>query len=280
MTASLKNPTLWPADVNTKPTAFLVASTGDLANWIGGCPYAASLICWSVTHSSPLLCSLPCKRWGCAFCGRRRIRDLALRTEAAQPNRFFTLTTNTRAFTSAREAFLHGGRKFADLTKLIRREVGPIDYLRVIEAHANGFPHWHVLARCPYIDQRDLSRWWAQLHHSPIVDIRNPKKIRSTYAYVVKYLGKQHYVPWTNRRIATSRHFFPPRPPNEHAGWKLNQKTRLKKLPEQVALRFAAGKVLTRLTDTAFLIEVTDAEADEFEFNGRLNGRYVEEFGV
>lgn len=277
MDASVQKPTLWPSEKQDRPAELLVGNKQDVGNWIAGCPHSASLLVWSDTHRALLLCALPCRRWGCNYCGRKKIARYAIRCEAAKPNRFLTLTTWSRAYPTPRAAFEHGSRQLPELMRRIRNQIGPIDYFRVVEPHANGYPHWHILARGPYIDQKLLSTWWAELHSSPIVDVRRPDKIRSTYAYVVKYLAKVKFVQWTTRRVSFSRHFFPPESNPPNAGWKIAQKYRLKKLPEQVATELLAGRTLVRLTETAFEIKSSADLEDDFVQKGWINGRHVTE---
>lgn len=263
------------AAVPDQTTTWLVGGSRNTADYIGGCPYATSLVSWSDTHWSLLLCTLPCRRWACGWCGPRKIRRLGIRCHAAEPNRFFTLTTWTKAHATPRNAFLTGSRKFPDLIKLIRKEFGPIEYLRILEAHKNGFPHWHVLARGPYLPQAWLSQVWNNLHQSPIVDVRRPEQIKNTYAYVVKYLCKCKQIAWTERRIAFSRKFFKTEPPAPNEGWKLISKKRFKTLPEKILDQHFQGRTIAQITPTAFLIEFRAGDDENWTHNNTIEGKLI-----
>lgn len=49
-------------------------------------------------------------------------------------------------------------------------------YIKVPENTKAGKQHLHVLFRGKYIDQVLISRWWDEIHHAKIVDIRAVKK--------------------------------------------------------------------------------------------------------
>lgn len=68
-------------------------------------------------------------------------------------------------------------------------------YIKVPELSKSGKQHLHVLFRGSYIEQALISRWWQELHHAKIVDIRkvkvagNRKRIAS---YMAKYMSKEN----------------------------------------------------------------------------------------
>lgn len=70
-------------------------------------------------------------------------------------------------------------------------------YIRVTENTDNGRQHLHMIFRGSYIEQKYLSYLWAQIHNSPVVDIR---AVRSRYRdkkrvanYLAKYMTKEVY---------------------------------------------------------------------------------------
>lgn len=172
------------------------------------CPNAQTLEAWSTGLNGRVIVALGCKQWGCPVCGAAKVRRLAHRVEAAKPTKFVTLTTWTRAYLGPRMAFEKGSRKIPKLIAKLRKRFGDIEYCKVLEQHKNGFPHWHFAWRSSYIPQRIISDLWDELHNSPIVHIKRVEKIKSVYGYMVKYLCKQHYVPWTDRRVSWSRGFW------------------------------------------------------------------------
>lgn len=100
---------------------------------------------------------------------------------------------------------------------MIRREYGEFEYLRVLELTKKGWPHFHFVARSGYIPQPWLSDRWDTLTGAPIVDVRKIEKTREAYWYVMKYLGKQHYCTFTERRVTMSKGFAPKRPEKRSA---------------------------------------------------------------
>lgn len=141
---------------------------------------------------------------------------MACRCEAAKPERFITLTVDPKRYTDPRAAYDHTRRKLADFSKLVKKKAGTFAYFRVLEVTKNGWPHYHLLARCPFIPQDWISRTWGGLTGATIVDVRRVEKNANVFKYVLKYLCKQTYIPWTTRRVSWSRDFFPP--PEDHTG--------------------------------------------------------------
>jgi len=68
-------------------------------------------------------------------------------------------------------------------------------YIKVPEASKNGKQHLHVLFRGSYIDQVLIGRWWQEIHHARIVDIRKVKAYRPRKllaSYMAKYMSKEN----------------------------------------------------------------------------------------
>jgi len=172
------------------------------------CPWATTVHAWSAALNCEILIAQECKRWGCNVCGRKRSTHLAKRVELAKPNRLITFTTWTLAYPTPREAYDGTRRALRQVVAKLRRRYTEFEYLRVLERHKNGYPHYHCVVRSPYIPQKELSELWAELTMSPIVDVRKIKQRDRVYYYVMKYLAKQSHIPWTNRRVAWSRNFF------------------------------------------------------------------------
>lgn len=73
-----------------------------------------------------------------------------------------------------------------------------VQYIRAIEAHADGYPHIHVILQFPtslrvndsrYFD-RELFKKWKQLWTSGVADYRPPNTKRQPVLYLVKYISK------------------------------------------------------------------------------------------
>lgn len=153
-----------------------------------------------------------CGRWTCPYCGTVKRAKLQARIREAQPNRFITLTTCGHETETPRQIFDWTRRQISELGKLIRRQGRTFEYLRCLEATKTGYPHYHLLVRSPYLDQRELSAHWCHFTRAYIVDIRSLTKDENAARYVMKYLTKQSAVPFTNRRLSWTRKFFPKEP--------------------------------------------------------------------
>lgn len=215
----------------------MLLSVDDHPRCFTTCPYAGTTIAYSHYFGQSIILAMTCKRWGCRYCGQRKSIALACRVQLAEPNKLITLTVNPAAYETPRDAYNHTRRKLSELSKVIRHEHGSFEYLRVLEVTKKGWPHYHLVARSGYIRQQWISDAWSSLTGAPIVDIRKIQKIEHVYQYVVKYLMKQTYIPWTNRRVSWSRHFFPPAEPTTKGKWQLTGKYFVDEHPTDV-IRF------------------------------------------
>lgn len=218
------------------------------------CPHAQSLLCFSTAYRAEVICLLTCNRWGCIRCGPRKAKRLAYKIEKAEPNKLITLTINPKMYTSPREAYDKTRRQLPELSRLIKKAVGSFEYLRVLETTKAGWPHYHLMARCPYVPQKELSRLWAGLTAAPIVDVRSIKKIDNVFAYVVKYLCKQTYIEWTNRRTSWSRNFFAGETPYEGEPLHLTEFQVKKSHPVTTLDELYPGYAIQQITRTAFVL--------------------------
>jgi len=196
-----------PRDAAPAATRFLCGTGSLCLDGLHDCKAATVITGWSVTLQQSVVVAITCKRWGCRFCGQQKVRKLASIAAEAEPNRFVTLTVNPKLYGSPREAFEQTRRKIGALTQHVRRNHGPMEYLRVLEVTKKGWPHYHLVARMPYVQQSELSTVWAEHTGAPIVDIRKIRKNKDVFFYVVKYLSKQAYIEWTNRRVTMTKNF-------------------------------------------------------------------------
>ena len=188
--------------------SFLVAAGVDLRKELACCPAAKTFTGISTVLDELVLIATECGRWSCPNCGRKKVAPYAQRVRAAEPSRLITLTVNPAIWKEPREAFDGTRRKVTDFAKFFRRKGAEFEFFRILEVTKKGWPHYHLVTRCPYIPHADLSRKWADLTKAPIVDVRQIKKVGDVYFYVIKYLAKQAYIPWTERRATWSRNFF------------------------------------------------------------------------
>ncbi|MCH7687825.1 MAG: hypothetical protein IH899_14270, partial [Planctomycetes bacterium] len=206
-----------PTDANSNPPTpalqdhqakFLIGPGIFNSEQLAGCQFASTMHGWSVELASHVVIQIRCKRWTCPHCGQRKMTHFAHEVSRAKPNRLITLTIATRLYTHPREAYDKTRRALPKLTTQLRKAHGEFEYFRVLEATKKGWPHYHLVTRCPYISQSELSHRWNKLTGAPIVDVRQIKKAAHVYRYVMKYLGKQLSVPWTDRRVSWTRNFF------------------------------------------------------------------------
>jgi hypothetical protein len=203
------NSTVFPAKPQSPKYPFhLLIAPADLRhNPI--CPSASTTVFDQEDQAAYHVFCTVCKRWGCAYCSRNKIRQLAVRTAAAEPNRLLTLTVDPALYTGPKDAWEKTAPKVSELFKVLRTRFGSCEYLRVTEVHKSGFPHYHLLVRSGYLPQRVVSDTWASLTGAKIVDLRAVDKKWSSYWYLTKYLANLKDKAWTERHVSYTRKFFP-----------------------------------------------------------------------
>lgn len=174
------------------------------------CPSAKSMIAFSIKLGRVVVIQVRCKRWGCRHCGERKVTHFGWRCEDAKPNRLITLTVSNSLWSSPRAAYDGTKGKVTQLAIRLRRKFGEFEYFKVLEVTKKGWPHYHLVVRSEYIPHQVIARMWQDLTGATIVDVRKIKKSRDVFFYVMKYLAKQRYIPWTTRRVSWSKNFFPP----------------------------------------------------------------------
>jgi len=128
------------------------------------------------------------------------------------PKRLLTLTWDTKRPESPEEAYYVMSHAFSLLVKILRRRLIPktLDFVMIVEATEQGYPHLHALLDCEYIPQRILSGIWKRLTGAPIVDIRQVYSPQKTASYLTKYLTKAPEVPHKCKHYRASRGYLPP----------------------------------------------------------------------
>ncbi len=187
---------------------FLIGSTLAHTTFENTCPSAKSMTGFSQTLERWVVIQVRCKRWGCRHCGERKVTHFGWKCEDAQPNRLITLTVSNSLWENPRAAYEGTKGKVTQLAVRLRRKFGEFEYFKVLEVTKLGWPHFHLIVRSPYIPQQVIAGLWKQLTGAFIVDVRKIRKHRDVYFYVVKYLAKQRYIPWTTRRVSWSKNFF------------------------------------------------------------------------
>lgn len=172
-----------------------------------------------------------CGRWDCPYCGPKKQRRLYARTmkggliESAHKDgfrdqygmKFLTLTYggNSKMDSSTPEkALIEMNKAFSDLIKDLRYLHGKIEYLKVVEYHQNGFPHFHVILAGDGVRPKrilaDIERLWRNKYLLGFVKINTMSSGKNTVSYVLKYLVKGNYHFEGKRRYSASRQALAP----------------------------------------------------------------------
>ena len=127
-----------------------------------------------------LLAGCGCGRWSCGDCARYKVRRIVGRIVDGDPCTFMTFGWDTKRPESIERARQVMGEKWGLLVAMIRRRYPDHEfhYFVAVERFQNGYPHFHVLARTGFIDQKWLSKKADALWGAPVVDIR---KIRTVF---------------------------------------------------------------------------------------------------
>jgi hypothetical protein len=141
------------------------------------------------------------------------------RLESAHPERFVTLTTAHRNYPSPRAAYDQTRRCLSEFAKTMRNSHGIFEYFRALEICADGYPHYHLLVRSPYIAKREISFRWCQLTSAFIVDVVRIDAKEEVRKYVTKYVAKTGPIAFTRRKLSWSRNFFPKVAPPQKADY-------------------------------------------------------------
>lgn len=150
-----------------------------------------------------------CRKWTCSVCGPSKKYHLVNRIITAKPNRFLTLTALHQNEPHVQERLLT--KSLPRLVTELRKRHGEVEYLRMTEQCADGYPHIHLLLRSDFLPQPEIRSIWARLTGATIVDIR--KAHGRSRGYIAKYLQKardQQQV-WSRQRMTVSRNFWVPK---------------------------------------------------------------------
>jgi len=151
-----------------------------------------------------LLVACACGRWTCPACSPYRRRKLETELLAGDPTTFITLGWNASRPESPERARQIMGEQWKLLAARIRRRwpVAAFEWGTVVERYKSGYPHFHILARAPYIPQKWLSEQWNDLVGAPVVDIQAVKSKHDLARYLTKYLTK------SPERIGTGKRYW------------------------------------------------------------------------
>lgn len=241
----------------SSPRSWLVEQGIDYRSWLGTCPNAQTLLGDDPDFRIQYVIPLLCKQWGCRFCAAMKCRRLAARTRDAKPNRMLTLTVDPSLWKNPREAFDGTRRHVPTLMASLRKRFGPIDYLRVTELTAGGWPHYHFLLRSDYLPQPVVKAEWQRLTGAKIVDVRQVLPKWNAYTYLLKYLCKLSNLGWTERHVSTSKDFFPPEPKTTAPKLPIQRSEKLAMHPNTYLRGHAVGSFVARLTPSIFAVSTS-----------------------
>jgi len=119
---------------------------------------------------------------------------------------FFTLTTQDQ-LTEYKES----NKKIKSFIRRLSKHVGhAVKYIIIPELHKSGAIHYHgIFYNLPFID---IKIFRYQLWKEGYVDLQVPRKIRSTSAYIAKYMTKdyQKNTPLHTKLYFTARDMYRP----------------------------------------------------------------------
>ncbi|MCJ7620342.1 MAG: hypothetical protein MUP64_09020 [Anaerolineae bacterium] len=165
-----------------------------------------------------------------------------------------TLTVDPKLWENPRAAFDGTRAKVPDLITTLRLRYGDIQYLRVTELTAMGWPHYHLLIRSAYLPHAIVRKHWSSTTGATIVDIRQVKKTFCAYRYLLKYLTKLHKIEWTERHVSYSKTFFPPDPPDPRPGLELQEPRTYNRHPAHFLFEAFSGVYVQKLGESLFLL--------------------------
>jgi hypothetical protein len=136
----------------------------------------------------------------------------ANRLASARPERFITLTCDTKRFPDPRAAYAAMKDALPKLVSVLRKLCGPLEYAAVWELHESGYPHLHLAQKGKYVPINLLKKVWNDLGIGFCCDIRNVDSHQRAARYVAKYMTKTvsdgKKALGITKVIQVSRHFF------------------------------------------------------------------------
>lgn len=170
------------------------------------CPYSRAMHAYHLETRDPVFVARACRRKGCEVCERCKQAALVQRIVRAAPSKFITLTCRHENGPAYQARLM--GKQLSQWTAGIRKSGKPLEYVRILEECADGYPHYHLLARMPYVPQAELAQRWESKTGAKVLDVRVAHG-RST-RYVSKYITKSFSGSgFTNRqKLSATRGFW------------------------------------------------------------------------
>lgn len=133
-----------------------------------------------------------CKCWGCQQCTPYNMKKVRWKAIRGAPNKFLTLPARKRPDETPAEMLTRIRTALEILFKRLKRalKLKTLPYFVVVEATKRGWPHLHLLLRCPYLPKPWLKRVWQELTGDYILKIKQIKNPKGLVRYVSKYLSE------------------------------------------------------------------------------------------
>lgn len=203
----------------------LFVETRRIFQSLNRCPRTTTLV--GANESNTIFRFIPvrCKCWSCPHCCKINAWQLEQKLAEGKPTAFITLTCKPSESETPKAAHDRCRPMINRMFAKLRADHGMIEYACILETHKNGFPHWHILARCSFIPHARIKALWEKMTGNAIVAIEKIRHQRSMGKYLVKYCGKEMQQPKLNRLgrvISFSRNFLSPTrttPPKVKGSW-------------------------------------------------------------
>lgn len=136
--------------------------------------------------------TLRCRAWTCPDCADTRKAGLIAQGIGGNPTKFLTLTMRR----VEGEADADAAKRLSRAWRLVRLrlmrhyKLPKLPFLAIMEKHVSGWPHLHLLLRAPWLSQKLISEWMAEICDGPIVWIEHLDKSHKAVIYCAKYCGK------------------------------------------------------------------------------------------
>lgn len=143
---------------------------------------------WAVRHylmheGTGVVIPMLCGTYKCKYCGPRRVEMWRSLIEAAEPERFITLTGVGKTLAEV-------GRVATTIVQRLRRKDYKFEYCMTFERHKNGKFHIHMLQKGNYIPQKFLSECLRSATHGQSYVVHIARCRAGTAGYVTKYCTK------------------------------------------------------------------------------------------
>jgi len=166
--------------------------------------------------SSLTLVPMRCRSWRCPRCAPSLRVKWSGAVAKARPERFITLTCDTKRFPNPDAAYEHLAKAFPRFVAKLRKAGISFEYFAVWEPTEAGWPHIHIAQRGSYVPKKLMDSVWDRLGCGTISDISAIRSPGQTARYITKYMTKceegAEFIPWRHRILQYSRRFFPTPP--------------------------------------------------------------------